>query len=267
MSKQRGGDRGRTRSGSGETEQERRMRQCDYLSFQILLTLALAGIIWLSRILFPTAFETVVRVGKGVLDGDEALVNAVLTPPDLTTILSERFGINMEAVGDFPARYSMKKSTSSGESGEGKGGALPGGALRKNPSPLLLTAKPQVPVSGTVTSRFGWRENPLSAGEEDFHTGLDIAAEEGTVISAALPGTVGDVGFSQSYGNYILIEHANGLQTFYCHCSEIIACVGERIRQGERLARVGSTGYATGPHLHFEIRSDSGVSDPLVQLI
>lgn len=161
-------------------------------------------------------------------------------------------------------------------SAEGAGGVYPGlllaGGQPQRPrsvsfSPVLLTAQPRVPVSGRVSSGFGWRENPLSPGPADFHTGLDIAAAEGTPILAALPGAVADTGYSDSYGNFIHIAHAGGLETHYAHCSAILAKTGENIRQGERIALVGSTGNVTGPHLHFELRQDGLCFDPLAQLL
>ena len=159
---------------------------------------------------------------------------------------------------------------------EGKGGVYPAphvmdSALQRprsvSFSPLFLSAQPAPPVSGQVTSVFGWRDNPLDPGNADFHTGLDIAAAEGSPIYASLPGVVLDTGYSDSYGNYIHIAHAGGLQTHYAHCCAIIARVGENIRQGERIALVGSTGNVTGPHLHFELRQDAIAYDPLCQLL
>ncbi len=130
-------------------------------------------------------------------------------------------------------------------------------------SPLKLTSPIITPVeNGRYTSYFGFRVNPIT-GEYGFHTGLDIAAKEGTIIRAALSGKVEKVGEDSRAGKYILLSHQNGLSTFYCHCSEVIAEEGANIRQGETIALVGSTGMSTGPHLHFEIRKNNIRYDPL----
>ena len=128
-------------------------------------------------------------------------------------------------------------------------------------SPFFLSIRPLLPVSGVISSGFGWREHPISK-TLDFHTGLDIAAPEGQIIFAALPGLVKEVGYSNIYGNYLIIEHGNGVETSYSHCSEILAAEGMVLRQGERIAKVGQTGIATGPHLHFSVLADGNYLNP-----
>jgi murein DD-endopeptidase MepM/ murein hydrolase activator NlpD len=119
-------------------------------------------------------------------------------------------------------------------------------------SPVFITARMRPPVSGVVTSAFGWRLHPITEAT-DFHTGIDVAAPEGHAIRAALPGRVSEVGYSRIYGNYVTIEHSGSLQTFYAHCSEVLVSEGMKVNQGERIAKVGSTGMSTGPHLHFAV--------------
>ncbi len=115
---------------------------------------------------------------------------------------------------------------------------------------------------GRYTSYFGYRINPIT-GKFAFHTGLDIAAEEGTKIRAAYSGRVTKIGEDDRAGKYIFLTHSDGFVTFYCHCSEILAEEGSVIRQGETIARVGSTGWSTGPHLHFEIRKENIRYNPI----
>lgn len=119
-----------------------------------------------------------------------------------------------------------------------------------------------VPLHGKITSRYGYRTNPIS-GVYGLHTGLDIAQKEGTNIVAAYNGVVKDVGYGDKRGNYVLMEHADGTQTLYCHCSEILVDEYAVIRAGETIALVGNTGWSTGPHLHFEIRINGASVDPL----
>lgn len=129
-------------------------------------------------------------------------------------------------------------------------------------SPLILTSPILNPIeNGRYTSYFGFRINPITK-EYGFHTGLDIAACEGTIIRAALNGTVDRIGEDSRAGKYICLSHEDGLETFYCHCSEILAEEGANIRQGETIAFVGSTGMSTGPHVHFEVRKNNIRFDP-----
>ncbi len=124
--------------------------------------------------------------------------------------------------------------------------------VKSSLAPIILSQSPAVPLSGKVTSTYGMRNNPIT-DTPDFHRGIDIAAKEGSAIYSALPAIVSNVGEDMIYGNYILLDHGNGLSSYYAHCDEIIAKTGAVIRKGERIATVGSTGYSTGPHLHFEI--------------
>ena len=125
-----------------------------------------------------------------------------------------------------------------------------------------LTSSPmKIPLEGMLTSPFGPRQNPITQ-KADWHSGIDLAAPEGTAIGAAWPGTVCFVGGDNIYGNYITVDHG-GFKTRYCHCSDIAAKVGMKVRQGETVAFSGNTGYSTGPHLHFELIIDEKCADPL----
>lgn len=117
------------------------------------------------------------------------------------------------------------------------------------------------PLDGTVTSGFGWRVHP-DTGAEAFHYGVDIAADEGTDIAAFADGVVGIVGESVELGRYLTVHHGNGVLTLYAHCSRVTATSGSEVKCGGKLAEVGQTGNATGPHLHFEIRDGEDWLDP-----
>ncbi len=118
------------------------------------------------------------------------------------------------------------------------------------------------PVVGTLTSPFGYREHPVE-GEERFHYGLDIAADTGTAIGAFADGTVVAVGDSSSYGKYCIVSHTGGYESLYAHCSKITVSSGEKVSQGQKLAEVGETGIATGPHLHFELHKGDLYLNPI----
>ena len=122
-----------------------------------------------------------------------------------------------------------------------------------------------VPVHGSISSEYGYRTNPIS-GAYALHTGVDIAADEGTGIVAAYNGVVKSTGVGDKSGNYVLMQHSDGSETLYCHCSEILVSEGSVLNAGEVIALVGSTGWSTGPHLHFEIHRDGNSVDPLTVL-
>ena len=107
------------------------------------------------------------------------------------------------------------------------------------------------PVRGTITSSFGYR---YIFGSTSYHSGIDIACPHGTTIKAADGGKVTFAGYQGDYGYLVVITHDNGKQTYYAHNSSLLVKAGERVYQGQAIAKAGSTGLATGPHCHFEIR-------------
>lgn len=117
------------------------------------------------------------------------------------------------------------------------------------------------PVFGEITSPYGWRINPLFHKKE-FHSGVDIGAPEGTPVFSAISGVVTYAGWFGGYGRMIQIFNGHML-TRYGHLSKIDCYVGEHIKQGEIIGRIGSTGWSTGPHLHFEIRINGNAYNPL----
>ena len=114
------------------------------------------------------------------------------------------------------------------------------------------------PVSGTITSRFGANESV----RDHTHMGIDISAPNGTAIKAAADGKVKFAGWMGGYGNLVIISHGNGIETYYGHCSKLYVSEGEEVTAGDKIAAVGSTGYSTGNHLHFEIRKNGNQVNP-----
>lgn len=116
------------------------------------------------------------------------------------------------------------------------------------------------PMQGIITSRFGNRvsDNPIVSS---YHTGLDIGANTGTLIKAAHDGVVTQAGDNGTYGKSVTIESGD-LKTIYAHCSLVLVKKGKQIKTGENIAKVGMTGNATGPHLHFEIRYQGRFVNP-----
>lgn len=118
------------------------------------------------------------------------------------------------------------------------------------------------PLAGTLTSNFGYRKHPVE-GEERFHYGVDLAADAGTEIDCFADGTVTVVGESSSYGKYCIVAHQGGCSTLYAHCSRVTASSGAAVKKGEKIAEVGETGNATGPHLHFELQRNGVYLNPV----
>ncbi|NQT30158.1 MAG: peptidoglycan DD-metalloendopeptidase family protein [Candidatus Saganbacteria bacterium] len=121
------------------------------------------------------------------------------------------------------------------------------------------------PLRGRITSRFGYRRHPLWGGRS-FHTGLDVAAKYGTPIKAADAGEVIFSGWWDGYGKAIVIDHGRKTTTVYGHMSRIYKRVGDIIAKGQTIGLVGSTGYSTGPHLHFEVRKNGKPVNPISYL-
>lgn len=114
------------------------------------------------------------------------------------------------------------------------------------------------PVSGSITSRYGSRSSIRSSS----HTGLDIATSSGTPITPIAGGTVTYAGYKGSYGNLVIINHGNGIESYYAHCSQIYTAVGQTVDANTVISAVGSTGNSTGPHLHLEIRQNGATLNP-----
>ncbi|HVP68876.1 MAG TPA: peptidoglycan DD-metalloendopeptidase family protein [Anaeromyxobacteraceae bacterium] len=142
--------------------------------------------------------------------------------------------------------------------GTGEASASGGGAPPSPAAALALSA----PVAGAPTSSpFGLRSDPFS-GRPAQHSGLDLAAPEGTPVGASAPGVVVSAGPRAGYGLAVEIDHGGGVSTLYGHASELLVEPGQRVERGQAIARVGETGRATGPHLHFEVRTQGIPVDP-----
>lgn len=114
---------------------------------------------------------------------------------------------------------------------------------------------------GVISSGYGARSGPIEGGY-DWHPGIDIAVEFGTPVYAAAAGTVEQAGLNGGYGRYVRIAHGNGYETAYGHMSGLAVAAGQKVIKGEIIGFVGSTGYSTGPHLHYEVLADGQTIDP-----
>lgn len=125
--------------------------------------------------------------------------------------------------------------------------------------------EPSMPCNGQISSPFGERVHPLS-GEGSFHNGIDIAADAGTSVSAVADGIVEKSTYNQYSGNFIVIRHDDEYTSSYAHLAESRVSMGDTVSNGDIIGLVGSTGAATGPHLHMEIRKNGEPVDPLAMI-
>ena len=127
------------------------------------------------------------------------------------------------------------------------------------------TGQLMYPTIGPVTSNFGWRTHPI-LGTERFHSGIDFGADYGSLIYASEQGRVIYADWYGGYGNAVIVDHGNGMTTLYAHCSDLYVKDGDIVAKGQPIASVGSTGFSTGPHLHFELRANGEPIDPTAYL-
>lgn len=180
-------------------------------------------------------------------------------PGDSLESLAKRYQVEYEEIW-------FANSLSSRELKPGTKLAIPGAKL---PDPLRTSSVSRVgsrinsgliwPLVGKLTSLYGMRRGA-------FHWGIDIAGSVGTPISAALSGTVVSAGWAGTYGYMVQVQHESGLKTLYAHASHLCVAVGDWVDQGQVIARVGASGNATGPHLHFEIKVNGANVNPLTRL-
>jgi murein DD-endopeptidase MepM/ murein hydrolase activator NlpD len=177
-------------------------------------------------------------MGRGGMTAPVPTIASSGTSPDNT------FGILQNLLGSLEARLESVRS----------------GVERQR---ALAAATPSIwPVVGYLSSMWGSRKDPFTGGQ-DFHPGLDISANAGTPIHATADGVVESAGFAGNYGNAVVIRHGFGISTRYGHMSRIAAVAGMKVKRGDIIGYVGSTGRATSAHLHYEILLNGQTINPL----
>jgi len=123
----------------------------------------------------------------------------------------------------------------------------------ENPTSEIRNPQSELPVSGRISSPQGWRHDPIN-GQMRYHAGTDIAAPAGTEIHAVADGRVIESGPKGGYGNAVVVQTEDGRKMLYAHNNQNFVQVGDWVSRGDAIAEVGSTGRATGPHVHFEVK-------------
>ncbi len=167
---------------------------------------------------------------KARIEGPESVVSEARLAPTMSETLATFNTLRSFSTAHFDSTFFAKGS-------EGVIGMLSG----------------SWPVDGRITCPYGSRTDPFS-GEGAYHTGMDMAAPEGTPVSATADGTVEHADWSSGYGRLVVIDHGNGYETYYAHLARVDVMEGQSIRRGERVGAVGTSGRSTGPHLHYEVR-------------
>ena len=142
---------------------------------------------------------------------------------------------------------------------------IPGAKMRAEDLKLALGELFIYPIRGRLSSPYGWRNDPIS-GARRFHAALDLAANTGTPVKASMDGKVSTVGVNSVYGKYIILSHDGGFQTLYAHLNTVAVAQGAYASRGSKIGEVGSTGYSTGPHLHFAVYKNGKPVNPLEYL-
>ncbi|MEJ5188364.1 M23 family metallopeptidase [Treponema sp. J25] len=139
---------------------------------------------------------------------------------------------------------------------------LPGAKMNPTELKRVLGTLFIMPIKGRISSPYGWREDPFT-GDRRFHAAIDIVAPLGTPVPASREGRVAAVGFNMVYGNYVILSHDGGYQTMYAHLDSVRIQKGQSLSQGAIIGTVGTTGYSTGPHLHFGVFKNGQAINPL----
>ena len=190
----------------------------------------------------------------------DGIVYTVKSGDSLNSI-SDKYGIKLDALLDV--NDLTKETLTAGQQLFIPGVGLDAGTLRNAMGELFT-----MPISAKFrwSSPYGYRADPFT-GVKTFHTGTDMACPTGTPIQAAMSGRIMKVGnMHRIYGNYVIIDHGNGYQTLYAHMSKVLVAKGQWVSQGTRIGLVGSTGYSTGPHLHFTVYKNGKLVDPMTIL-
>lgn len=247
---------------------------------QLIVCLITAILLLFTNILFPDAiknvkvfYETQIKRDKGITpDISNAFrdVLGFLTSSSNSSEAPESSGLNSDSSSVSTTGKSGTESTnlsgssvSMGAGGEETPIIMPcesAGLVVPDITPIQTDYV--IPVHGKISSDYGYRLHPIT-GMPDFHKGIDVPAEEGTEIAAFQKGIVIQAQHSESFGNFVAVEHENGIVTRYGHCSKLNVKVGDAVEAGDTVGFVGSTGYSTGNHCHFDLSVNGVFIDPL----
>lgn len=178
-------------------------------------------------------------------------------PGDSLGSLSVKYGVTVEDLLDVNDLESQVLTA-------GQALFVPGARLSSETLRMAMGELFAWPLKGSwrLTSSYGRRADPFT-GVTSFHTGIDMAMPSGTPVYSSMSGKIESVGYTNIFGNYVIIKHVNGYQTLYAHLTKSLVKSGQNVSQGAKIGLVGSTGYSTGPHLHFTVFKNGKLVDPM----
>lgn len=189
----------------------------------------------------------------------DGLVHSVKLGDSLSS-LSVKYGVTVEDLLDVNDLESQVLTA-------GQILFIPGARLSSETLRMAMGELFTWPLKGSwrLTSNYGRRADPFT-GVTSFHTGIDMAMPSGTPVYSSMSGKIESVGYTNIFGNYVIIKHVNGYQTLYAHLTKSLVKSGQNVAQGAKIGLVGSTGYSTGPHLHFTVFKNGKLVDPMTVL-
>ena len=189
----------------------------------------------------------------------DGLVHSVKSGDSLSS-LSVKYGVTVEDLLDVNDLESQVLTA-------GQTLFIPGARLSSETLRMAMGELFTWPLKGSwrLTSNYGRRADPFT-GVTSFHTGIDMAMPSGTPVYSSMSGKIESVGYTNIFGNYVIIKHVNGYQTLYAHLTKSLVKSGQNVAQGAKIGLVGSTGYSTGPHLHFTVFKNGKLVDPMTVL-
>ena len=201
--------------------------------------------------------EQIAAAAALMLSLDEDSANAEAEYAAIDAALNEADAEIQAMIVALQAQYAAQRAAAAAAGNTGSSAGASSGTGVVSAGDLLWP----VPSSSLVTSQYGLRDQP-TAGASTNHQGLDINANEGDPVISAAGGTVISAGYQGGYGNCVIVDHGNGVQTVYAHLSTIDVSVGQSVGQGQLLGGAGHTGVATGDHVHYEVRNNGATTDP-----
>ena len=220
------------------------------------------GLTNISTLISVNGIENVrtLRAGQKLRIPNQDGISISVSKGQSLTGLSAKYKVSLEEILD--ANDLSSRTLTVGQELFIPGAKMDSNSLRKAMGELF-----SYPVKDRyrLTSLFGPRADPFT-GVRSNHTGVDMACPTGTPIYSAMSGKVVYVGWSNIFGNYVIINHGNGYQSLYGHMSKTLCRTGKTVAQGEKIGLVGSTGYSTGPHLHFTVYKNGKLVDPMTLL-
>ena len=220
-----------------------------YFDIQIIITAIIIVTSLMLKVGYRNSFEYMKNTYEEMFENDTYMESTFSYQSFLNKMYNE-----------IQTRYGQLTTVLNEINGKGSSGEKPYNASTEK---YVLREKGISPTQGHISSPYGYRTDPFDKKKKDFHTGLDIANKKGTFIKSAFDGIVVKAGNDYIAGNFIKIQTGDDILTLYAHNQFLFVKPGDKVLKGQVIATMGDTGYATGPHLHFEFRVNGIKYNPI----